>query len=136
MIALIQPRPEELQDALRAAKPWIDAGCEHSGGALTFALIAQRVMAGANQLWALVEMHPPAVIGAVVTALEPRESGKVAWIICAGAKSTEARSEVQPILEDWARSEGCKEIVMWGRRGWWKKLPDWKARRIELVKEL
>lgn len=134
--ALQQPAPADREAALAAAKPWIEAGCAYSDGALTFEAIAERVMTGANQLWGLVELDPPRVVGAVVTAIDVTATGRDAWVICVGAENSEGRVMAQDTIEKWARAEGCKRLVTWGRKGWAKKLSDWRIHRIEFVKDI
>lgn len=136
MITLIQPRPDERDAALVALKPWIELGCERSDGELTFTDIASGVMSNRFQIWALVERSPPEAKGVVITELQVRRNSKVAALICAGGE-TVGRKDVQSILEQWARDEGCSSLrIPRARKGWLKKLPDWKLLSVEMSKEL
>lgn len=136
MITLQQPRSEDRDAALSLAKKWIELGCEHSDGELTFNDVAEGVLSKRFQLWALVEISPPRVRGVVITELQTRRNSKIAALICAGGE-TLGRKEVQPILEQWARDEGCSSLrIPRARKGWLKKLPDWGLMSVELVKEL
>lgn len=136
MIALIQPPPEQREAALRAAKHWIEAGCVPSLGELTFDIVADQVRAEKFQLWGLCELSPPTVRGVLITELQLRPAGKVAALICAGGE-TIGRKEAQVVLEQWAREQGCVDLLIpRGRPGWIKKLRDWKLRSVELVKRL
>ena len=39
-------------------------------------------------------------------------------------------------IESWAKEQGCQKIKLVGRKGWAKKLPDYKQKLIKLEKDL
>jgi hypothetical protein len=39
-------------------------------------------------------------------------------------------------IEQYARSQGCNKILALGRKGWLRKLPDFRATLVVIEKEL
>lgn len=44
--------------------------------------------------------------------------------------------EMEPAVVEWARENGCSEIVINGRKGWARVWKSYRARSVELVKEI
>ena len=73
--------------------------------------------------------------GAIVTAIEVWPDHKALRIIAAGGDG-KTREMAQETLEAFARAEGCKHLIMWGRKGWQRRLKDWRVSRVEMTKEI
>lgn len=52
------------------------------------------------------------------------------------AMAGEYTPEVMAEIESWGKSKGCTRAYFSGRRGWERRLPDYKVRCITAVKEL
>lgn len=44
--------------------------------------------------------------------------------------------QFQPVLEKWGKEIGCKSIRIYGRKGWGRKLPDFKIKQFVYEKIL
>ena len=84
---------------------------------------------------------------AAVTQLSELNGARFCSIVACGASPSKPaarrrgrdRDEWLPLLaglEHYARAESCKAMRIFGRRGWERLLPDYKAARVLLEKEL
>ena len=70
------------------------------------------------QLWVWLgkEIH-----AALVTTLQEKNDVKFCLYLCLGGSKMDESADHQPIVEDWARSKGCTEMRVYGRRAWGRK---------------
>ena len=82
-------------------------------GDLTASKIYQGLVDGRFQLWTSQCEH---VEAAVVTTIEA--SREACWLLAAGGRNMRTWIKWLPIVEQWAKEEGCKELKIQGRPGW------------------
>ncbi len=103
------------------------------GGLGSFAELEKQVFDGSSLLWAAWED----VIHAVcVTQIQETEAGRICVIQACGGRGSSSWLFLLDEIEKYARDSGCICIRLFGRRGWTRKLPDYKARKVILEKEL
>ena len=68
-----------------------------------------------------------------VTQVRELKSGRALNIVaCAGEYDDRLRREA----EQWARNVGCQKVYFYGRKGWAKRLPDYRLEQIVMSKEI
>lgn len=72
------------------------------------------LLSGDMQLWAWDKD------AALVTSIQNRDDKRWCLFIALGGENMDEWKEHLPIVEDWARSNGCEEMRIYGRRGWAK----------------
>lgn len=108
--------------------PWLAAALEHAGGTHRKEDLWRCIETGSAQLHPLTH-------GAVVTTIQVHPSGlkDANWWLAGG--DLEELLKVQPLLEFWLQSEGCKRVTLTGRKGWLKALPGYKHTGVIMVKD-
>jgi hypothetical protein len=104
------------------------------GGITDIADVACAVLAGHALVW--IAWGGREIKAAAVTQLSAVNGARFCTIVACGGRD---RVEWLPLLaglEDYARAEDCKAMRIFGRRGWERLLPDYKAARVLLEKEL
>lgn len=87
------------------------------------------------QCWIAVDEGK--LIGVWVTRIEQSGVGRFCLVwLAGGERVSEWIPLVQEHTESWARENGCSEMQIIGRKGWAKRLPDYKWTAIVLKKEL
>lgn len=84
-------------------------------------------------LWVV---HNGVINAAVVTQVSVSEGGKVCTIIACGGSGV---LKVLPLLErieQYAKQEGCRSVIVYGRKGWARALRDYSTAAVVLRKEL
>ena len=97
-------------------------------GLVTLDDVAADVLDGTYLLW--IGWDNDKIIGALVTALYPDRVHIVAY----GGRLKDL--EFLPIIENYARAEGCKKLCLTGRKGWVRVLKDFHQPYVVLEKEL
>ena len=92
-----------------------------------FEEVERQVLSGEAMLWVNGR-------AAVVTQIAIVESGKVCTIVACGGKlpTLDGLQEI----ERYAATEGCRAMRVMGRRGWARKLKDYRTAAVVLEKEL
>ena len=74
---------------------------------------------GKMQLWC--SMNEGEIEAALVTTIQNK--GHLRWclLLAAGGSNVDEWVQWLPIVEDWARKNGCDEMRIYGRHGWAKK---------------
>ena len=115
-------------------------------GAITdFAEVEAAVLAGRALVW--IAWNGAAIKAVAVTQLSTVHRERFCTIVaCASGRlrpssrtKRQDRSEWLPLLaglERYAKSENCRAIRIFGRRGWERLLPDYRPARVLLQKEL
>jgi hypothetical protein len=88
-----------------------------------------------KQLW-LVWSQGDTCEGAGVTGLIETPQGKTCIIYGFGAKTGSDWMSTLPVLEDWAKSEDCARVRVYGRVGWTEKLKDYALKGVILDRTL
>lgn len=106
-----EPKPPTIVVEWARCKPWIEAALEHDGGFHNVEDIEGYIASGSAQFW-------PGARSAVVTQFWnfPRAKALNYWL--AGGDMEELLDDMQPVIEAWARDNGCTHIVIAGRKGW------------------
>lgn len=66
----------------------------------------------------------------------PRKKGLNMFLAASNAPIGDVLGEFLATVEQWGKEQGCSIIKLDGRRGWLKLLPDYKAQRVLLTKNL
>lgn len=96
---------------------------------------------GRKQLWAIwvpsqTGEESGKVQGAGVTSLTETLEGLTCIISGFGAERGSSWFETLPVLEDWARSQGCVRTRVYGRTGWVEKLKGYALKGVILDRTL
>ena len=100
-----------LLDAWNILHPAVDVG----DGKDTFLSLAADLKSGKKILWVTAEEG--VITSALITWVEGYSNHKRMVIGYAGGDLEDMRT-IYPDIEDWAKSEECKAIEVYGRRGW------------------
>jgi len=100
----------------------------------TFEQVAEAVLAAEALAW--IVWDGTAIKAAVVTSLGTVNGDRICTIVACGGRDRHEWLGLLGELEVYARTEGCKAIRIFGRRGWERLLPDYRPARILLEKEL
>lgn len=107
---------------------------ERESGLVLAAEIRAHLAAGTKQLWGWKETH---ILGVAVTEILQTPKGPCCWIY--GAAGTESqKGQIDAIManiEAWARSIGCRRIMLQGRHGWRRRLTGFREAGVVLEKE-
>jgi len=76
------------------------------------------------------------IVGTCVTELSETINGRVCVIVAVGGKDRSRWLHFTRQLEDFARTEGCRAMRLYGRRGWKRVMRDYRETRIILEKDL
>jgi len=95
--------------------PVLDAALAHAGRTHSLADVRALVAAGEAQAWAGER-------ACMVTLVEddPGERRLLIWL--AGGDLEELVRRLRPAAEDWARTQGCRRVLIIGRPGWERAL--------------
>jgi hypothetical protein len=93
------------------AVPYLDAALAHAGRTHDLSDVEALVRRGEAQFWAATK-------SALISVVEddPRERRLLIWL--AGGDLHELSAEVLPRVEAWARTQGCRRLLIVGRAGW------------------
>ena len=114
----------------------IEAACGKSEGDLTPRLVAERLNEGVWTLCIAFAQGDKPYRGAVVLGAEVQPEGRKLFRVVLVGGDAQAWPGLLSEIEDMARVEGCARVVTTCRKGWAKRLKDYRLTRIELVKEL
>jgi hypothetical protein len=125
--------PARIREFWPHVSPLIRAAMDR--GAITdFAEVADAVLAGRALVW--IAWDGTQIKAAAVTQLRTVDGARFCTIVACGGRR---RDEWLPLLgglERYAKAESCKAMRIFGRRGWERLLPAYKAARVLLEKEL
>ena len=108
------PVRETPTDAWARCRPYLEAALEHADGAYALEDVARRVEEGRAQFW-------PGRRCAVVTEIYdyPRLKACNFWLLGGDLRELLA---LQPIIETWARAQGCTRMLGGGPRAGWARV--------------
>lgn len=119
-------------------EPLLQKAIAHSDGIETIEGTVRDLMAKNRQLWVVIG-EDKSITAVGVTKLQKYDSGikEAAITLLAGDDGKlndllDLRSE----LESWAKIEGCNRFRVYGRKGWAKRMPDYKLASYVLSKDL
>ena len=108
--------------------PLLEKAVEHSHGNTTLKETAADLMAKRKQLWVAID-DDKKIISAAVSMLQKFESGLVlATILLLGGEGGNLNDiiDLRSEFEAWAKTEGCSRVDILSRKGWPRKLPDYR----------
>jgi hypothetical protein len=133
-LQLQQVPVEYLGAVLPHVGPWLISIVERSGRRYTLPVLVDMIARGELQMWLIGDETPR---GIVITELYYAPSGlKFAAIRAAVGDGAESWMPLISVLEAWATAEGCVAIDALARKGWARRLPDYKMTHVFLEKEL
>lgn len=113
-LTVIGYMPGEVQHVWCCVAPLIQKALDRNSD-YTLDEVHDGLMSGDMQLWAY---KPDRVRAALVTKIESNSTGKWCLLLAAGGEDAKEWLPYAESLEDWARSNGCDEMRIYGRRGW------------------
>lgn len=116
-------------------EPLVGSVIERSGGRVSIETLMNAVSDGSQHVWAVWDGHEiralvGAEVGTVPTGL------KICTINFATGRDSHEWLHLLDEIEEWARSIGCGKIEMWARKGWQRKLPDYRMTHVLLERDL
>jgi hypothetical protein len=132
---LVYIPPHIFPDAWPAIEPLVPTIIDRSGGRVSVMTLIQEVAAGTQHVWTVWD-------GNEVRALVGAEVGfaptglKLCTINFAAGRDSHEWIHLLSEVETWAVSIGCQKLEMWARKGWQRKLPDYRMTHILLEKDL
>ena len=115
------------------ARPLIVAAMRR-GAISDFSGVERDVLDGRALLW--LAWDGQEIAAAAVTELSQVHGRKLCTIVACGGRMRRRWLHLIAELETFARREGCEATRMYARRGWIRVLPDYRATRVILEKEL
>jgi hypothetical protein len=116
------------QRALPLLSPAIQQGDEVDDAA-----VLAELQANLATLWVLVKHPEQTVVAAAVTVLETTPRRRVCRVWLTGALRGYVNwQHLAERIASWARTQGCSALILRGRRGWTKALPNWRLKNVEL----
>jgi GNAT superfamily N-acetyltransferase len=105
---------ETAPQAWARCRPWLEAALERAGGTHGIDDVARLVERGDAHFW-------PAAACAVVTEFYfyPRLKACNFWLLGGNLKALLA---LQPVIETWARAQGCTRMLGGGPRAGWTRV--------------
>jgi hypothetical protein len=85
--------------------------------------LAQEVVSGKRQLWLILD-DDDHFVSFVLTEIQVNDATGLKTLVIPSFAGEEGAGTVPLIgaLENWAREQGCDEVMVWGRLGWKKPL--------------
>lgn len=74
------------------------------------------------QLWVWQGVCRPTIHAAMVTAIQNDKDTKFCLLLAAGGEKMDEWYTHLPVVEEWARENGCAEMRIYGRIGWARQL--------------
>lgn len=94
--------------------------------------IFSSLLSSTRQLWVF---HGKEIEAILITQIKTNNSIKVCHLeLCAG-RNFENLTFLK-IVEEWAKSAGCTQMIISGRKGWNRKLKDYQIKKLILEKDL
>lgn len=117
---------------LSRCAPWLEAALEHAGGTHTIDDVIREIYKGNLQFW-------PGEKCAIVTEIEVYPLTKSCHLFLGGGDLHEIEELTRKIAV-WAKTQGCKQMTLAGRRGWERtalaRTDGFKPKFYVMVKEL
>jgi hypothetical protein len=136
------PQPA-VREVWALAAPFLDKAEKRGGAMQTVAEWREECAAGKKQLWFVWEDETLSETGcegrcdgAVVTKLIDTPTGKTCVIDAFGAGKGAEWFPLLATLEEWAKTQECNRVRVYGRIGWTEKLKDYALKGVILDKEL
>lgn len=129
---LILVPPEIVDETWTLARPYLDRAAA-AGTLETSEDWRRAVLADDAQLW-IVWTDDDRCVGAGITYLVGAQG--VCVIAGFGADNGGHWKRSLPVVEQWAKTQGCNRVRIFGRVGWMDRLKDYAVKGVILDKEL
>lgn len=126
---------EVFPDAWPVIAPMVESVIARSGGRVSVETLVHEVAEGKQHVWTVWD-------GDEVRALVGAEIGfaptglKLCTINFASGRDSHEWIHLLSEVEAWAASIGCQKVEMWARKGWARKLPDYRMTHVLLERDL
>lgn len=97
--------------------------------------ILEQLKYGTRLLWIAVE-DDATIIAAALTQLFPMRSGMVCKVLECGGDHMREWIGLRVQIEQYAKDEGCARVLIEGRPGWARMLPDYATIGVTLEKRI
>lgn len=110
-----QDTPPPIEAEWERCKPWIEAALAYDGGHYGIDDVWSEIAAGNASFW-------PGKRSAVITQFWnfPKLRACNYWL--AGGDLNELIQDMQPVITEWAKANGCSKMIIAGRGGWERAL--------------
>jgi hypothetical protein len=116
-------------------EPFVGSIIERAGGRLTLESLVDELTRSALQLWLVWDGEK--VLAVVGTEVGIASSGmKVCTVRFATGDHSQVWLHLLDEIEAWAAQSGCTKMEMWARKGWQRRLPDYRMTHVMLEKDL
>lgn len=95
--------------------------------------VYRQLINSAYQLWVV---HSPQPIAFFITSVIQADNGKELVVHWAAGERSDDWLPWFSGVERWAASIGCERVRIYGRKGWQKKMPDYRAKYVVLEKKI
>lgn len=127
--------PARVREVWPLARDMIKAALER-GSISDFPDVERDVLSGESHTLLWMAWDTRNILAAAVTQLSLVNHQQHCTILACGGSGKGEWMHLIGDLEKYAKAEGCKSMRIWGRRGWERELPTYKARRVMLEKML
>lgn len=103
-------------------------------GLSSFGEIEADVLAARALLW--LAYSDGKTEAAVVTQITKNDCGKVCTIVACGGKVARRWVHLTSEIESYAKAEGCGIVRIFGRKGWARLMPAYKATHVILERQI
>ena len=132
---LLHIKPGDIADVWPYIEHFMPSIVERSRGRMTLETLIESLVSGRRHLWAVADDKTILAIIGVDVGTSP--SGiTIATIRFATGANSNSWVHLIEELEGHARAFGCQKMEMWARKGWERKLPDYKLSHVMLEKDL
>ena len=132
----IYPGSEHFEITLKACLPWLEKACEHNGE-WTYEQVVDAVVNRKQMLWVIANIESGIIHGAGTTRIVILPNGeKIGRDVVFAGEEMGRFMHLLPNLEEYFKHEGCRSVKIHGRKGWAKKLTDYKIVGITFEKVL
>ena len=130
---LICVPPDRASEAMPLAKTHIEEALERTDISKP-EIVVEDILSGRALLWLAAEGTN--VVGAGVTQLIEGRQGKICEIVAWGAHEQSKCAKLLGVIHKYASDEKCSLVRLIGRKGWAKRLPDYKIRALIMEKAI
>lgn len=117
-------------------EPFVAKACDHSERTHTPASTFKAIEDGFVQLWIAVR-EDKSVSAAATTSIQLNRSGVRTFVIeLMGGDDLSGVINLRKNLEDFAKIEDCSYVAIYARKGWIRRLRDYRLTHYLLMKEI
>lgn len=107
---------------------------ERSKGRMTERGLLDEILAAETQLWLSYRDGKPEAV--VLTEIVNYPDTRTCKLFAVTGHNRKNWVGFLPVIEEWARAQGCKAMEAFARPGWERDLPDYKRTHVLLEKDL